>query len=74
MNLEIPARKVSDVPGREYCVHPALIVLRTWRSGHLIRRRRKCLECGVRFTTSELIPATNDKNRTAEPGKLQLAS
>ena len=49
-------RKVSDVKNHEYCIHPAMVVKHTWRSGRIVRRRRECLECGAEFTTSEMLP------------------
>jgi hypothetical protein len=53
--------------GQQDCIHPALAVIATWRSGHVIKRRRQCLICGERFSTEEkLFTPTNGDNRTSE--------
>ena len=44
------------------CLHARTTVIRTWRSGHIIMRRRMCVDCKVRFNTEEKAhTATNDK-------------
>jgi len=35
------------------CTHPRTTVISTWRSGHIICRRRACLDCEERFDTDE---------------------
>jgi hypothetical protein len=46
------------------CSHQRITVIHTWRAGHIIRRRRECLDCHATFLTSETLPnRTNAKNR-----------
>jgi hypothetical protein len=35
------------------CLHVRTTVVSTWRSGHIIMRRRMCLDCKTRFRTEE---------------------
>jgi hypothetical protein len=41
-------------------------VLRTTAQGFVLRRRRRCLKCGVRFTTRETIEARPEPAEGAE--------
>jgi transcriptional regulator NrdR family protein len=45
------------------CRHLRTKVVTTWRVGSVIRRTRDCLDCKLRFDTSEVLIATNGKNR-----------
>jgi len=53
--------RIIEAPGKKDCMHLSVAVIATWRSGHVIKRRRKCLVCGERFSTEEKLPAAIKK-------------
>ena len=54
------------------CGHPSEI-LRTVTVGHLVRRRRRCLRCGVRWTTFEKDAPERPGKAASDTGSVQKA-
>jgi hypothetical protein len=70
MNGELADRAIGPSGDRaveQKCAHLHITVVATWRSGHIIKRRRLCLDCREKFSTDEKLPfpgltATNGDN------------
>ena len=41
---------------KQPCKHLNICVIHTWRSGHVIKRRRRCIDCQTDFSTEERLP------------------